>query len=312
MILFLYNEYGDIMDKDIKHFITYLSNEKRYPDTTIESYKRDLDLYYGFIRLKKKDYLNMSKDDIRGYLRYLDELHYSNSTISRMLSALRHFYSFLVLNGKMESNPFKMIRNPKKEKKLPNFLQPDELETIFDSISLDTDFGIRNRLIVEFLYATGLRVSELTNLKLKNIDMGSREIRVLGKGSKERIVYFGDYALKYLKMYLNGPRDHLLKGKSSSLLLINHNGGDLTSRGVEDIIDKVVHDAALKHNISPHVLRHTFATDMLNNGADLKSVQELLGHSSLSTTQIYTHITNDRLRSVYLKSFPRQGKKVDK
>ena len=312
MILFLYNEYGDSMDKDMKHFFTYLSNEKRYPETTIISYQRDLDLYYGFIKLKKKNYLTISKDDIREFLRYLDELHYSNSTISRMLSALRHFYSYLVLDGRMESNPFKMIRNPKKEKKLPNFLQPDELETIFDCISLDTALGVRNRLIVELLYATGLRVSELTNLKLKNIDMSNHEIRVLGKGSKERIVYFGDYALKYLKMYLDGARDELLNGNHSDILLINHNGGDLTSRGVEEIIDKVVADASLKHNISPHVLRHTFATDMLNSGADLKSVQELLGHSSLSTTQIYTHITNDRLRSVYLKSFPRQGKKVDK
>jgi len=301
-----------MFESNINSFMKYLSNEKRYPDTTLVSYQRDLDLYYGFIKLKKINYLNINKDEIREFLKYLDSLKYSNSTISRILSALRHFYSYLVLEGKIDSNIFKTIRNPKKERKLPNFLQPDELETIFDSIDLDSDLGIRNRFIVELLYATGIRVSELTSLQVNDFDKGNKEIKVYGKGGKERIVYFGDYALKYLNKYINEARPNLLNGKKSNTLLINNNGGDLTSRGVELIINKVVNEAALKHHISPHVLRHTFATDMLNEGADLKSVQELLGHSSLSTTQIYTHVTNDRLRSVYLKSFPRQGKKVDK
>ena len=301
-----------MFESNINSFMKYLSNEKRYPDTTLVSYQRDLDLYYGFIKLKKINYLNINKDEIREFLKYLDSLKYSNSTISRILSALRHFYSYLVLEGKIDSNIFKTIRNPKKERKLPNFLQPDELEAIFDSIDLSSDLGIRNRFIVELLYATGIRVSELTSLQVNDFDKGNKEIKVYGKGGKERIVYFGDYALKYLNKYINEARPNLLNGKKSNILLINNNGGDLTSRGVELIINKVVNEAALKHHISPHVLRHTFATDMLNEGADLKSVQELLGHSSLSTTQIYTHVTNDRLRSVYLKSFPRQGKKVDK
>lgn len=301
-----------MLESNINSFMKYLSNEKRYPDTTLVSYQRDLDLYYGFIKLKKINYLNINKDEIREFLKYLDSLKYSNSTISRILSALRHFYSYLVLEGKIDSNIFKTIRNPKKERKLPNFLQPDELEAIFDSIDLSSDLGIRNRFIVELLYATGIRVSELTSLQVNDFDKGNKEIKVYGKGGKERIVYFGDYALKYLNKYINEARPNLLNGKKSNTLLINNNGGDLTSRGVELIINKVVNEAALKHHISPHVLRHTFATDMLNEGADLKSVQELLGHSSLSTTQIYTHVTNDRLRSVYLKSFPRQGKKVDK
>ena len=299
-------------EHNIDSFVKYLSNEKRYPLTTLNSYKRDLDIYYGFIKLKKYNYLTINKDEIREFLKYLDSLSYSNSTVSRILSALRHFYSYLVMEGIIEINQFKLIRNPKREKKLPNFLQPDELENIFDSIDLDTDLGLRNRFIIELLYATGIRVSELTSLKVNDIDRRNKEIRVYGKGGKERIVYFGDYALKYLDIYLDEVRPILLNGKRSNYLLINNNGGDLTSRGVEDIVNKVVNDAALKHHISPHVLRHTFATDMLNNGADLKSVQELLGHSSLSTTQIYTHVTNDRLRSVYLKSFPRQGENVDK
>lgn len=297
---------------DINKFIKYLKNERRYPNTTINSYIRDLDNYYAYITLKKINYLTINKEEIRHYLKYLDELNYKKTTISRMLSTLRHFYSYLVMINKIKTNQFKLIRNPKRDKKLPNFLQPNELQKIFDSISLDTPLGIRNRLIIELLYATGLRVSELTNLKIENININNQEIKVLGKGSKERIVYFGEYAKKYLNMYLEQSRSLLLDKKKSPYLLINNSGDVLSNRGVEDIINKIVDEASIKHHISPHVLRHTFATDLLNNGADLKSVQELLGHSSLSTTQIYTHITNERLRNVYLKTFPRQGEKFDK
>ena len=297
---------------NIDNFIRYLEKEKRYPYTTIENYQRDLIKYEDYINKNNINYKTINKDQIREYLKYLDEENLSRSTVSRMLSALRHFYTYLLINEKVSSNPFKNIRNPKKEKKLPNFLQYNELQDIFDSIDIETSLGLRNRLIIELLYATGLRVSELVNIKIKDIDIKNKEIRVLGKGSKERIVYFGEYAEKYLLEYINNSRRELLKDKNSSYLILNNQGNNITSRGIENIIDDVVNKAALKHNISPHVLRHTFATDMLNNGADLKSVQELLGHESLSTTQIYTHITNDRLRSVYLKTFPRQKEKVDK
>lgn len=300
------------LDKQLSYFIKYLKNEKRYPQTTISSYERDLDNYYGYIKLKQINYEKISKDEIRDYLKYLDDLKYSKSTISRILSTLRHFYSYLQTNNIITTNQFKLIRNPKKDKKLPNFLQGDELQKIFDVIELDNPLGIRNRLIVELLYATGLRVSELTSLTLNNIDISNKEIKVMGKGSKERIVYFGDYAQKYLTMYLDSSRKELLNNKKSNFLLINNQGDSLSTRGVQMIIEDIVKKASIKHNISPHTLRHTFATDLLNNGADLKSVQELLGHSSLSTTQIYTHITNERLRSVYLHAFPRQQENVDK
>ena len=298
--------------RELNDYKNYLTYEKRYPETTITSYINALNKYNEFIELKNIDYKNITKDEIRSYLKYLDEENYSKSSVSQTLSALRNFYSYLVNNNIIQSNQFKLIRNPKKEKHLPNFLQPDELQSIFDSIELETPLGIRNRLIIELLYATGLRVSELVSLELNDINFSSHEIRVIGKGNKERIVFFGDYALKYLNMYLAKSRHILLNGKKEDILLLNKDGNPLTSRGIEVIIDKIVNEAALKHNISPHVIRHTFATDMLNNGADLKSVQELLGHSSLSTTQIYTHITNERLRSVYLKTFPRQKEKVDK
>jgi integrase/recombinase XerC len=301
-----------MIDKHIKGFIKYLTNEKRYPETTITSYQKDLDNYYGFIKAKGINYTTITKDEIRTYLKYLDELKYSKTTISRILSTLRHFYQYLMIEKIVSVNMFKLIKNPKKDKKLPNFLQSDELQTIFDSIDIETPLGIRNRLIVELLYASGLRVSELSNLTIDKINISTKEIRVLGKGSKERIVFFGDYAKKYLELYLNESRPTLQNKTKTNILLLNNNGDPLSTRGIQLVIDNVVRDASLKHNISPHVLRHTFATDLLNNGADLKSVQELLGHSSLSTTQIYTHITNERLRSVYLKTFPRQRENVDK
>ena len=301
-----------MIDKHIKGFIKYLTNEKRYPETTITSYQKDLDNYYGFIKAQNINYISITKDEIRSYLKYLDELKYSKTTISRILSTLRHFYQYLMINNVVSVNMFKLIKNPKKDKKLPNFLQSDELQKIFDSIDLETPLGIRNRLIVELLYASGLRVSELSNLSIDKINLSTKEIRVLGKGSKERIVFFGDYAKKYLELYLTDSRPILQNKTKTNILLLNNNGEPLSQRGIQLVIDNVVRDASLKHNISPHVLRHTFATDLLNNGADLKSVQELLGHSSLSTTQIYTHITNERLRSVYLKTFPRQRENVDK
>lgn len=301
-----------MIEKHIKDFIKYLKNEKRYPETTITSYQKDLDNYYGFIKAKNINYISITKDEIRSYLKYLDELKYSKTTISRILSTLRHFYQYLMINKIVSVNMFKLIKNPKKDKKLPNFLQSDELQKIFDSIDLEKPLGIRNRLIVELLYASGLRVSELSNLSIDKINLSTKEIRVLGKGSKERIVFFGDYAKKYLELYLTDSRPILQNKTKTNILLLNNNGEPLSQRGIQLVIDNVVRDASLKHNISPHVLRHTFATDLLNNGADLKSVQELLGHSSLSTTQIYTHITNERLRSVYLKTFPRQRENVDK
>ena len=295
------------MENHINKYKSYLTNERKYPENTVQGYLNDLNNYNLYIKENNINYKTINKEEIRSYLKYLDELKRSKSSISRSLSALRNFYTYLMHNNIVDSNPYKNIRNPKKDKKLPNFLQHDELKTIFDSIDMSTSLGLRNRLIIELLYATGIRVSELTSLKLSNIDMNNQEIRILGKGSKERIVFFGDYAKHFLELYIKEARPDLLKQNKSETLLINNSGEPLSRRGVELIVDEVVKKAALKHNISPHVLRHTFATDMLNNGADLKSVQELLGHESLSTTQIYTHITNERLRSVYLRSFPRQS-----
>lgn len=294
------------MDKYITLFLNYLVNERNYPnDTTAKNYELDLLNYQDFLKENNLNYLKITKDDIRSYLKYLDKLKYKNSSISRHLSSLRTFYGFLVNEGVIESNIFKSISSPKKKKQLPNFLQYDEVEKMLSVCDLKEPLHIRNRLIIETLYDTGIRVSELVNIKLNDLNIATKEIRVLGKGSKERIVYFGDYEIDILNLYLNQARPKLLKNKSNDYLLLNHLGDRLTDRGVRLIIDDVIKKASLKHKVSPHTLRHTFATHLLNEGADLKSVQELLGHSSLSTTQIYTHVSNERLRSVYLKSHPK-------
>ncbi len=295
------------IEENIIQFKKYLKNERRYPETTIESYDNDLSNKYVTFLHKHPDidYKTITKDEIRILLKEEKEYNSSKSSTSRMLSALRHFYTYLEIHKEVDSNPFKSIKNPKKDKRIPNFLQYNELTDIIKSIPLDTPLNIRNRLIIELLYASGLRVSELVNLKISDINMSNREIRVLGKGSKERITYYGEYAEEILNLYLDEARIELIKNKKHDYLIVNKLGDKITSRSIENIINKTIEDLAIKHHISPHVLRHTFATDLLNNGADLKSVQELLGHSSLSTTQIYTHITSDRLRSEYLKAFPR-------
>ena len=294
------------MIEDMKTYLIYLKKERNYSKLTLKNYAIDLNKYQMYLQENKLNYLTLTKDDIRQYLKYLDQLKLKNSTISRQLSSLRNFYSYLIMIDKISYNPFKLIRNPKKENKLPVFLSYEEFMELIDKLKNSDDLSVRNKLILEMLYATGLRVSELTNIKLEDIDINNKSIRVMGKGSKERIVYFGDYAKNILEEYLNYHRLELLKGKESKYLLINKNGNKLTFRGVEYLIDEIVKNTSLKYKISPHVLRHTFATHMLESGADLRSVQTLLGHSSLSTTQIYTHITSQYLKDVYHKSFPRK------
>lgn len=290
------------MKQHIKKFLKFLSNEKNYSYHTINNYKIDLNHFLKFN--KNKNTFIITKNDIRNYLKYLDSLNYKTSSISRMLSSLRSFYNYLLKEQIITYNPFKNIKNPKKDHRLPNFLKYEDLEKILATCD-DTPLGIRNALIIELLYSTGIRLSELVNIKINDIDYSNNIIKVLGKGNKERIVYFGKYAVECLNSYFNNSRNILLKAKKTDCLLINYLGNPITDRGVRDIINRVIKESAIKNKISPHTLRHTFATHMLNEGADLKTVQELLGHVSLSTTGIYTHISNERLRNVYLNTHPR-------
>lgn len=300
-VVFCYERnYNEFMNKDIKEkYNDYLKYELNYSDYTIKEYFLHLDKYFEYINLNKINYLNIKKDDVMGYLKHLDDQKLSNKSITNILSSLRNFYDFLLDQKIVDNNIFRLIRNPKIEKSLPNFLSYEEMRLILDSIDDKDILDKRNKLIVELLYSTGIRVSELVNMKVSDINFTDKSIRVLGKGRKERIVYFGSYADEALKNYLDARND------KNEYLILNHKKEKITTRGIEKIIDKITLNCALNNNISPHTFRHTFATHLLNNGADIKSVQELLGHNSLNTTEIYTHITNDYLKSEYLKNMPR-------
>ena len=293
------------MEDNIIKFKEYLLRERFYSTKTVLNYEIDLNKYQEFLHKNNINYLTISKEGVRDYLKYLDKLHLKNSSIARHMSSIRSFYAFLVREGVLKGNVFKSISNPKIAKKIPNFLYGNELDILFSVCDTSTALGIRNKLILELLYATGIRIGELINIKLADIDYQDMSIRVCGKGDKMRIVYYGEYMRDSLEEYLTKSRSLLLKNKQSEYLLLNHLGSELRANGVRNAIEKILKTSGLKHKISPHVLRHTFATHLLESGADLKSVQELLGHSSLTTTQVYTHITSERLRSVYLKTHPR-------
>lgn len=291
--------------KELEKYLKYLEYQKNYSTHTIENYKQDITEYLEYIDEKDIKLYKINYEQIRDYLKYLNNKKDINSTISRKISALRGFYKYLQNNNKIDNNPFTLINLPKKEKKLPRFFFYNELEELFNTPKLHTPLGQRDRLILEMLYATGVRVSELVNIKL--IDISSdNTIKILGKGNKERIVRFGDYCAEILKLYLNDG--HYKLNGSSEYLFLNNNGGRLTDRGVRYLLDKIISKTTLEKKISPHMIRHSFATHLLNEGCDILTVQELLGHESLTATSIYTHVTNDRLKDVYFKTHPRAKK----
>lgn len=286
------------MEKELILYENYLKNECGYTADTITNYLTDIKSF-----LLHCPHLNITKQDIRTYLEELDHDKLNNKSISRHLSSLRNFYNYLVKENIVSNNPFLLIKNPKCEKKLPNYLFYDEYEQLIAAADDNSPLKYRNIALIELLYASGVRVSELVNIQINDINWSEKKIKVWGKGNKERIVYFGEYAEDALRDYLEHYRQ--AKDTNNDSLFINHNGTSLSSRGVRYILTTIVKKAALKNKVSPHTLRHTFATHLLNEGADLKTVQELLGHESLSTTSIYTHVSNERLREVYLKTHPR-------
>ena len=293
------------MEKEIDRFIEYLKYQRNYSNFTCNNYKKDLNEYNSFILSNKINYKNMDYNEAKEYVIYLNKKNDSKSTISRKLSSLRTFYKYLVLNNKVESNPFLLVSSPKKEKRIPKFINYNNMEEILNVPNIKTKEGQRERVILEVLYASGVRVSELVNIKLKDIDFSNKNILIFGKGSKERLVSFGDYALEYINLYLKEGRNLLLDGVKSDYLIVGKKSEKLTTRRVEQIVDDIIKRTSIKLNITPHMFRHTFATHLLDNGCDLLVVQELLGHASLSSTEIYTHVSNEHLREVYLKCHPR-------
>lgn len=288
----------------IDMFYLYLKTNKKYSMNTINAYLRDIEEFTDFIN----KVINITDEDISLYLAHLyNDNKLSKSSISRKLSSLRTFYNFLVKEGIIEYNYFVNINNPKKGLVLPKFINEKDITDIFDVCMGDDPILERDRLIIEILYSTGIRVSELINIKLSDINFYNNEIKILGKGSKERIVIFNDTCKDALNKFIKEGRKKLYK-KDSEYLFIGRNNGHISSKYVRDIINKIKVKAGVDGKISPHVFRHTFATDMLNNGADLVSVKDLLGHESLNTTSIYTHVTNEQIKKVYEMAHPRAKK----
>lgn len=285
------------MNRYIDKFIAYIEIEKNYSVHTILNYRLDLDEFAQFIDnipLEKIDYLTL-----RRFLAQLRTRQLRPRSLSRKLSTLRSFFKFLQRESLIQNNPAVLLMSPKLDKTLPKFLSLDEVTRLIEAPELKDDFGRRDRAILETLYSTGIRVSELVGLSIENVDFFGNIAKVAGKGKKERLVPIGNKALESIKDYLE-KRKH-----KTSALFLNKNGKRITTRGVYDITNKYIKKVSVDLNISPHVLRHSFATHLLDHGADLRSVQELLGHVNLSTTQIYTHMTTDKLKKVYDKAHPR-------
>ena len=295
-------------NKYVEEYLDYLKYQKNYSLYTIDNYKRDIYEYLGYLEKEGLSFKEVLYEDLRFYLMYLKkEKKDNNSSIDRKLSSLRGFYKFLANEGVIENNVFSLVSGPKKDKKLPRYFEYNELEELFLVPDKRTPLGQRNLLLLEMLYATGVRVGELINIKVSDIDRGSKSILILGKGNKERYVTYGDYCEEALNLYL-GDGYTKLNLCNSDYLFLNKNGECLTERGVRYILEQIIKKTGLNKNISPHMIRHSFATHLLNEGCDLLTVQKLLGHESIKATQIYTHVTTDRLKEVYFRNFPRAKK----
>ena len=294
----------------LEKYRVYLDSERNYSINTVESYLSDIKEFNDFLKTEEFGCL-LSIANSTAHIAFITILYnnsYNKKSICIMLSSLKGFYRFLVDEGIMDTNPFELIEAPKVEKTLPKFLYVDEINKIFDSIDTSTVIGMRNSAIMEVLYGCGLRVSELCDLKKANIDFSNEMVKVFGKGHKERYVPINERALEAVKKYITIARPVLtakVELEDDGFLFVNARGTHLTPRGVRVIIDKILDDAHESMHVSPHMLRHTFATHLLNGGADLRSVQEMLGHVNLSTTQIYTHVSTEQLKKT-MEKHPRQ------
>lgn len=290
------------MEKQLEQFERYLKYEKQASSETIRSYSRDLRAFIEYLHgegpAKAEEVTSIV---IRGYMGRLHK-HYEKSSIARQISAIRSFFRFLCREGVLQANPAELVATPKLPKKLPKVLSVDAVVHLIQSIKGETEQEVRDRAILELLYATGVRVSELVGLTMKRVDLKETVLKVLGKGKKERMVPVGREALKWMKKYFEVRKPKDLKEEA---VFLNHMGGRLSTRSVARIVDKYILRAAMNQKISPHTLRHSFASHLLSAGADLRGIQELLGHAQLSTTQRYTHVSVDRLMEVYDKSHPR-------
>ncbi len=300
--------------KEIDSFIEYLQFNLGFSVETLDAYRRDINSFYTYIYTNGKDILDVDKETIRDYLAKELEAGKTHKTLCRRLSCLRHYYDYLFDNGYVMQNPFYFINNPKKEKTLPHVLYPEQVETLLAENKKRTDnLKYRDECILEILYSSGVRVHELVNIKLQDIDIKSRIIRINeGKGKKDRLVGFDERTQKTLLDYVRKYRVELENNNKNGMvdyLFLSAKGEQLTTRGVQYILKQIELKTGLDYGLHPHTLRHSFATNLLNNGADLRVIQELLGHSSLNTTQIYTHVSEEAMKYQFVTSHPRAKKK---
>lgn len=288
-------------------FLEYLTVELGLSANTRQAYERDLRLFCKTLGFKNSDALvNVNREQITGYMTQLKEKGLAAATIARKLAAIKAFYRFMTAEGYMDINPAEVVEAGTKGIKLPRVLSEDEVVRLLNQPDITTAEGFRDRTMLEVLYATGMRVSELINLTLERVDLNMKYIIAFGKGSKERIVPLGSVAAEFLQQYLETVRPKLTHaGRNTNIVFLAFGGHELTRQRFWQIIRAYGRKAKINKALTPHILRHSFATHLLDNGADLRSVQELLGHSDISTTQIYTHLTNKRLRDIYAKAHPR-------
>lgn len=292
----------------LQSFVEYLQIEKNSSHYTVENYKHDLNEFFLFLEAQNiMDVADAEYFDARIFLTQLYERNLSKRTVSRKISCLRSFYKFLVRERVVHENPFALVALPKKEQKLPRFFYEDELMALFSSLNKETAMGLRDAALLEVLYATGIRISECCSIQIQDVDFSLGTILVHGKGKKDRYVLFGEYAHTALVEYIENARTSIVSSKENShpYLFISKRGEPLSTRGARYVLNECMKKAAIKGNVHPHMLRHSFATHLLNNGADLRTVQELLGHSNISSTQVYTHVTKERLKNVYNSTHPR-------
>lgn len=293
---------------DLEDFRSYILVEKNFSKHTAKAYYSDILDFLLWLGDTPLENVNFSK--VREYLHFIQKFNYKKNTIARKIASLRTFYKYLFREKKVDSNPAMNLNSPKRPKQLPKFLTPYEIEQILNNITIDTPAGYRNKAILELLWATGMRVSELSGLNFEDLNLENNEIRVFGKGSKERIILVTDRAKTYLKRYIDTARPLVAKGfriesREDSPVFINNTGFRLQTRTIRNVINDIVEKIQLPKHVTPHVFRHSFATHLIENGADLRVVQELLGHASISNTQIYTHVSSQHLKDVYNETHPR-------
>lgn len=292
------------MEKQVKLFLEFLQNDKKASDNTIQSYRRDIIYYNKYTEMNKIDYSKATEEDIKGYLEYLQSIGKKSSTISRNLASIRAFYQFLVKNKKIKNNPTNNIKAPKVEKKVPSVLTAKEVELLLDQPK-DVDLkGTRDKAMLEFAYATGMRVTEIISLNIEDVNVEESFV-VCHTGSKQRKIPLGSISLKALKEYIEDARPILIRDEKVNALFVNINGQRLTRQGFWKIVKYYKEQAHITKDITPHVLRHSFATHLLQNGADLKAIQTMLGHSDISSTQVYMQFQDSGLKNIYKKAHPR-------